>query len=49
MKLNKNQKEIIAYCLALLESDCENKSTKKEMHKLLSELQKESIYGNINF
>jgi hypothetical protein len=49
MKLNKKQKQIIAYCLALIESDCENKSTKKEMHKILSELQKEGIFGNIKF
>tara|TARA_R110000782_G_scaffold146294_1_gene239017 strand:+ start:379 stop:528 length:150 start_codon:yes stop_codon:yes gene_type:complete len=49
MKFNKKQKQIVAYCLALLESECTNKSTKKEMHKILSELQKEKIFGTIKF
>ena len=47
--LTKKQKEIIAYCLALLENDCEVKSTKIEMHKLISMLQKEGIFGMVEF
>jgi len=49
MKYNKKQKEIIAYCLSLLENECENESTRNEMITMIQDLQSERIFGSINF
>ena len=49
MKFNKKQLQIISYCLALLESDCEVKETRQEMHNILGSLQDKNIWGHCNF
>jgi hypothetical protein len=49
MKFNKNQLQIISYCLANLESDCENADTRQEMHHILGSLQNEGIWGHCDF
>ena len=47
MKFTKDQLEIIAYTLALCESDCEGK-TQAEMHLILGKLQQKGIWGDID-
>jgi hypothetical protein len=49
MRFNKKQLQIISYCLALLESDCENADTKQEMHWILGSLQNKGIWGRCKF
>ena len=49
MRFNKKQLQIIAYCLANLESDCEIKETRQEMHNILGGLQNKDIWGRCNF
>ena len=49
MRFNKKQLQIISYCLANLESDCEIKETRQEMHNILGSLQDKNIWGDCNF
>ncbi len=49
MKFNKKQLEIISYCLANLEGECEVKETRQEMHNILSNLQDKNIWGHCDF
>ena len=49
MNFNKKQLEIIAFCLANLEHDCENKNTKKELQNIISNLQEVNIWGRVDF
>jgi len=49
MKFNKKQLQIISYCLANLESDCEVKETRQEMHNILGTLQDKNIWGHCDF
>ena len=46
MKFTKEQLEIIAYCLALCESDL-NISTQIKTHQILGTLQQKGIWGHI--
>ena len=45
MKFNKNQLEIIAYCLSIQESECENKETRVQMQNMLGDMQEKGIWG----
>ena len=47
MKLDKKQLEVIAYSLALLESELP-KEARSEAHYIISALQKKGIFGIIN-
>jgi len=49
MRFNKKQLQIISYCLANLESDCEIKETRQEMHNILCDLQDNNIWGHCDF
>ena len=49
MRYTKKQKEIIAYCLYLLESDCEVESTRNEMIYMIQDLQSQKIFGYVDF
>jgi len=49
MKFKKEELEIIAYCMALLESDCTNEITRKKMHNMLAKMQAIGIWGNADF
>lgn len=49
MRFNKKQLQIISWCLANLESDCEIKETRQEMHNILESLQDKNIWGHCNF
>ena len=49
MNFNKKQLQIISYCLALLESDCENADTKQEIHNMLGNMQSKNIWGRCEF
>tara|TARA_R110000824_G_scaffold358228_1_gene545760 strand:- start:1513 stop:1671 length:159 start_codon:yes stop_codon:yes gene_type:complete len=49
MTYTKKQKEIIAYCLSLLESDCEVKGTRNEMISMIQDLQRQNIFGYVDF
>jgi len=49
MRYTKKQKEIIAYCLSLLESDCEVESIRNEMHYMIQDLQSQRIFGYVDF
>tara|TARA_R110000744_G_scaffold156183_1_gene271754 strand:- start:7 stop:171 length:165 start_codon:yes stop_codon:yes gene_type:complete len=49
MRYTKKQKEIIAYCLSLLESECEVESTKNEMIYMIQDLQSQKIFGYVDF
>jgi hypothetical protein len=43
MRFNKKQLQIIGHCLALMESDCEVKETRQEMHNILGSIQDKNI------
>ena len=49
MRYTKKQKEIIAHCLYLLESDCEVESTRNEMIYMIQDLQSQKIFGYVDF
>ena len=49
MRYTKKQKEIIAYCLSLLESDCEVEGTRNEMICMIQDLQSQKIFGDVDF
>lgn len=49
MRYTKKQKEIIAHCLSLLESDCEVESTRNEMIYMIQDLQSQKIFGYVDF
>ena len=49
MRYTKNQKEVIAYALALLIDECEIKSTKNDMMQIITDLQNEKIFGYVDF
>jgi|TARA_B110000908_G_scaffold60053_1_gene72988 hypothetical protein len=49
MRYTKKQKEIIAYCLSLLESDCEVEGTRNDMITIIQDLQSQRIFGYINY
>ncbi len=49
MRYTKKQKEIIGYCLSLLESDCEVESTRNDMIAIIQDLQMQRIFGDVDF
>jgi hypothetical protein len=49
MRYTRKQKEIIAYCLSLLESDCEVESTRDDMITIIQDLQSKNIFGYVDF
>jgi hypothetical protein len=49
MRYTKKQKEIIAHCLSLLESECEVESTRNEMIYMIQDLQSQKIFGYVDF
>ena len=44
---NKQDLEVIAYCLALIEMDAPNPKVRKQIQRILGDLQKKGIWGNI--
>jgi hypothetical protein len=48
MKFTKTQWEIIAYMLALGESDIRNSEIKKAAHGVLGSLQQKKIFGDVD-
>ena len=45
MKFNTNQLEIIAFCLSIQESECENKETRDQIRDMLGTMQQKGIWG----
>jgi len=48
MRYTKQQKEIIALALALMESDIEVADIRRDAHLILGDLQKQGVWGDIN-
>ena len=48
MAYTKQQKEIIALAVALMESDIEVADIRKDAHLILGDLQKQGVWGDIN-